>query len=114
MRSKIIGLAIGSALLLRRRRRGRIMRSRRKFDGNKPVKLRGTVTKMEWINPHAWIHIDVKEAGRQGDQLDGGMRQPQYAAAPRRQQELGDGGDGDCWSTAISRRTVRIKPMAAT
>ena len=30
------------------------------FDGNKPVKLRGTVTKMEWINPHAWIHIDVK------------------------------------------------------
>ena len=31
------------------------------FDGNKPVKLRGTVTKMEWINPHAWIHIDVKE-----------------------------------------------------
>ena len=32
------------------------------FDANKPVKLRGTVTKMEWINPHAWIHIDVKKA----------------------------------------------------
>jgi hypothetical protein len=31
------------------------------FDGNKPVKLQGTVTKMEWINPHAWIHIDVKD-----------------------------------------------------
>jgi hypothetical protein len=30
------------------------------FDSNKPVKLRGTVTKMEWINPHAWIHMDVK------------------------------------------------------
>src|SRR6202790_828267 len=30
------------------------------FDSTKPVKLRGTVTKMEWINPHAWIHIDVK------------------------------------------------------
>ncbi|PWU11304.1 MAG: hypothetical protein C5B51_02865 [Terriglobia bacterium] len=30
------------------------------FDSNKPVKLRGVVTKMEWINPHAWIHIDVK------------------------------------------------------
>ena len=29
------------------------------FDANKPVKLKGTVTKMEWINPHAWIHIDV-------------------------------------------------------
>ncbi len=30
------------------------------FDSTKPVKLKGTVTKMEWINPHAWIHIDVK------------------------------------------------------
>jgi Family of unknown function (DUF6152) len=30
------------------------------FDINKPVKLTGTVTQMEWINPHAWIHLDVK------------------------------------------------------
>lgn len=30
------------------------------FDANKPVKLRGNVTKMDWINPHAWLHIDVK------------------------------------------------------
>jgi len=30
------------------------------YDGSKPVKLRGTVTEMEWINPHSWIHIDVK------------------------------------------------------
>jgi hypothetical protein len=29
------------------------------FDANRPVELRGTVTKMEWINPHSWIHIDV-------------------------------------------------------
>jgi hypothetical protein len=32
------------------------------FDSEKHVKLQGTVTKMEWINPHAWIHIDVKGA----------------------------------------------------
>jgi hypothetical protein len=31
------------------------------FDANKPIKLRGTVAKMEWINPHSWIHIDVKQ-----------------------------------------------------
>ena len=31
------------------------------FDANKPIQLTGTVTKMEWINPHAWIHIDVKK-----------------------------------------------------
>jgi len=32
------------------------------FDANKPIQLRGTVAKVEWINPHTWIHIDVKEA----------------------------------------------------
>ena len=30
------------------------------FDANKPVMLRGTVTKVEWINPHCWITIEVK------------------------------------------------------
>jgi len=29
------------------------------FDPNKPVKIKGTVVKMEWINPHSWIYIDV-------------------------------------------------------
>src|SRR3981081_2046451 len=31
------------------------------FDANKPVQLRGMVVKVEWINPHTWIHIDVKQ-----------------------------------------------------
>lgn len=31
------------------------------FDATKPLKLKGTVTKTEWINPHSWIHIDVKK-----------------------------------------------------
>src|SRR3712207_5925764 len=31
------------------------------FDAKRPVKFRGTVVKMEWINPHSWIHIDVKD-----------------------------------------------------
>ena len=30
------------------------------FDANKPVELKGVVTKMEWINPHSWIHLKVK------------------------------------------------------
>jgi hypothetical protein len=29
------------------------------FDAAKPVQLEGTVTKMDWINPHSWIHLDV-------------------------------------------------------
>jgi hypothetical protein len=32
------------------------------FDVNKPVELRGKVVKMEWINPHSWIHIAVPDA----------------------------------------------------
>jgi uncharacterized protein DUF6152 len=32
------------------------------FDANQPVELKGTITKMEWINPHSWLHIDVKNA----------------------------------------------------
>lgn len=35
------------------------------FDSNKPVKVTGTVTKVEWTNPHAWFYLDVKdETGR--------------------------------------------------
>lgn len=33
------------------------------FDANRPVQLKGTVAKMEWINPHAWIHVDVEVEG---------------------------------------------------
>ena len=32
------------------------------FDANKPVKFSGTVTKLEWTNPHAWLYIDVKDS----------------------------------------------------
>ena len=30
------------------------------YDANKPIKLTGTVTKIEWTNPHCFFHIDVK------------------------------------------------------
>ena len=30
------------------------------FDATKPIKFKATVVKMQWINPHAWIDIDVK------------------------------------------------------
>jgi hypothetical protein len=32
------------------------------FDINKPVTLTGVLTRMEWVNPHGWMHIDVKTA----------------------------------------------------
>jgi hypothetical protein len=30
------------------------------FDAKRPIELKGTVVRMEWVNPHTWIHIDVK------------------------------------------------------
>jgi hypothetical protein len=44
------------------------------FDANKPIKLQGTVTKMEWINPHAWLHIEVKQPDGKVEQwmIEGG------------------------------------------
>ena len=41
------------------------------FDGDKPIKLRGKVTKVEFINPHSWIHIDV--AGADGKFVNWGV-----------------------------------------
>ena len=29
------------------------------YDANKPVTLKGKVTKMDWVNPHSWVHVDV-------------------------------------------------------
>ena len=29
------------------------------FDANKPVNFKGTITRMEWVNPHAWVHVAV-------------------------------------------------------
>jgi hypothetical protein len=34
------------------------------FDPNKPLLLRGKVTKVEWVNPHAWIHMEVVRDGK--------------------------------------------------
>ncbi|HEV8316706.1 MAG TPA: DUF6152 family protein [Vicinamibacterales bacterium] len=45
------------------------------FDSTKPVKLRGTITKMEWINPHAWMHLEVKNK-------DGSVEQWMIEAGP--------------------------------
>ena len=31
------------------------------FDVTKPIKVKGTTTRMDWVNPHAWLYVDVKE-----------------------------------------------------
>jgi len=31
------------------------------FDGNKPVRIQGTLSRLEWTNPHSWFYVDVKD-----------------------------------------------------
>ena len=64
MRSKLFSVIAGAALVVTAAAVPVIAHHSfaAEFDAKRPVKLRGTVTKMEWINPHSWIHIDVKTA----------------------------------------------------
>ena len=64
MRSKLFSVVTGVALLVAAAAVPVLAHHSfaAEFDAKRPVKLRGTVTKMEWINPHSWIHIDVKTA----------------------------------------------------
>jgi hypothetical protein len=31
------------------------------FDGNKPIRIQGTLSRLEWTNPHSWFYVDVKD-----------------------------------------------------
>lgn len=61
------------------------------YDDKKPITLKGTLTKMEWVNPHGWIYIDVKgadgkvvnwaiEAGAPNALLRRGLRKTDFPA----------------------------------
>jgi hypothetical protein len=61
MRTKLFMLALGAGVILAGGSFSAHHSFASEFDANRPIKLRGTVTKMEWVNPHAWLHIAVKE-----------------------------------------------------
>src|SRR5215467_4437898 len=61
------------------------------YDGNQPITLKGTLTKVEWVNPHGWIYVDVKdesgktanwaiEFGRPNAMLRRGLRRTDFPA----------------------------------
>ena len=60
MRTKLLSVIAGAALLVATAAPLVAHHSfAAEFDANKPVKIKGKVVKMEWVNPHTWIHIEV-------------------------------------------------------
>ena len=52
------------------------------FDPNRPLVLRGPVVKVEWVNPHAWIHMEhtTEDGEKEVWMVEGGT--PEHLAAP--------------------------------
>ena len=62
MRAHILGGLIASCVLLATGTALAHHSFAAEFDANKPVELKGVVTRLQWTNPHGWIYVDVKDA----------------------------------------------------
>ncbi len=61
MKTYILGALVGSGLLVAGATASAHHSFAAEFDADKPIKLTGIVTKVEWTNPHAWFYINVKD-----------------------------------------------------
>ena len=74
------------------------------FDANRPVRLQGKITRMEWINPHAWMHLDVEadDGTVESWMIEAGGRESRSFPVPR------------SWLRDIRRSTGRFERTAET
>ena len=63
MRAFVLGGLVAAGLVLTGGRMIAHHSFAAEFDSTKPITLKGTVTKVEWTNPHVWFYINVKDAG---------------------------------------------------
>ena len=61
MRTERIIATIGCAVMLAGASLGAHHAFSAEFDENKPINFEGTLTKADWVNPHAWLYLDVKD-----------------------------------------------------
>jgi len=89
MKKQVLGVLGGLALLLTAAPATAHHSFAAEFDIDKPIELKGVLTKMSWVNPHGWIYIDVKnpdgtvtnwaiEAGATAGLLRNGLRKTDF------------------------------------
>jgi hypothetical protein len=89
------------------------------FDANKPITVKGYVTKIEWTNPHVWFYIDVKNANGQVENWGFEMGPPhglQGRGWTRTTMKLGDEVEvaGTRAKNGSSRGNARTVTMVST
>lgn len=116
MRAKLSLMAVGFGMLLATVPVAAHHSFAAEFDATKPMTLRGTLTKMEWVNPHGWIYMDVKgpdgkvtnwavEAGAPNGLLRRGLRKDDFPAGI---EIIVDGFLAKNGSHTLNGRTVKL------